>query len=174
MKRFPMFAIFVTIEVLLSMISDVSVGYTVQCSNGNCAVHAASSPLHIFMGPAFLSIIMLIPLRDYQYTDDAVGFMRRVGAVYFDVILLTVCFVAIFALPSLFVESLHLNMFQWEFSRSYVRTSDWVISFWVFGVFLAGFLYMRRSCNKSNRPTFGQYLMGYGVNAGKASRFRYG
>jgi len=173
-KRLPMFSIFVAIVVLLSMISDSGIGYTVQCSNGNCAVHAASSPLLILMGPAFLSIIMLIPLRDYSYTDDSVGLMRRVGALYFDLILLFVCFGAILALPSLIAESLHSNTFQWNFYRNYVRTSDWVISYLVIGIFLAGFFYMRRSFNKLNRPTFGQYLMGYGVNGGKASRFKYG
>ncbi|MBK7897247.1 MAG: hypothetical protein IPJ90_20645 [Anaerolineaceae bacterium] len=173
MKRLTMAIVVILGLVVISPIAYQTIGFFVRCVNDACTVEASTSLLAIGLGALFFLAIHLVPRQPFQNTANLVPFSRLAGAFILDLYIFFVSFSALRMLLPLIAESFYTGSFQWEFTRNFIRPTDTIINLVGSLLFLALFLYLRYRTNQRQRPTVGQYLMGYAAADGRSRLFEY-
>jgi hypothetical protein len=155
---------------LMAFVTPESSGFQIVCRNDQCKALAQGSLPGIFYGLAFGLLVLLSPRK--EICPDAikpVGVLRRLGALFVNMFVILTALTNLTVLPVLLAEAMHTGLFQWSFYREFSRSTDWFVGggsvLFIFGLI---FYYYYKSL-VINRPTFGQYVMGYQiVNNGDA------
>lgn len=164
MKRLPTFLFIIFCAALLKYLIPAGSGFSVKCVNDQCQTVAASSLQSIAFGLVFLLLILFFPRKEMiMDSEKKMGFLRRLGAIYVDLFVLSIAISGVLTLPLLIIEYHHTGEFKWSFYREYTRATDWYIGtvmvFFTFGVW--GYYHYRSLM--LDRPTIGQYVLGYKI-----------
>ena len=172
MKRLPLSILLFAALFLISHFAGGAVGASEMCSETGSVAGASSSLLSVVLGITAFATLLLIPRKPYALGSLPSGFWRMLGALFFDGFLATVGFSALLAMPMLLAEQSYTGQFHWSFARSYLRPTDWPLGLLaVAGSFMVIFV-MRIRAFLVQKPSFGQYLMGFVVlTEGEAPTF---
>lgn len=165
MKRLPFFLILGGIIVLMSYAAPQGSGFSNECVDNQCRFVAATSLKALIFGPFLGVMIFFIPKKKIiPDASRAVGIFRRLGAIYINMFVVMLPVISALVVPMLLIEALYTGEFRWSFYREYSRNTDVLVSgLSVLIVFGLMFFYYYRAL-KIERPTIGQFLMGYYID----------
>lgn len=133
-----------------------------SCTNGQCFVAVASSwkalPSGLLL--TLLSLFWPRPITKKR-SDKSVGILRRFGAFFIDLMVVTAALGPLLAAALVFVEARETGSFAWSFSRNYTRPSDWLLI--VPGILLiqASLVLYFFGHLLRERQTIGRYIFGF-------------
>ncbi len=164
MNRLAVFAVVLGTMVFSSWGADGSVGASSNCEDARCVVSASSSPISILLSVALTLFVLTYPQRTGAPDEiRVVGVWRRLGAFFLDFASVVLVVSSLAAVPVLIAEANFTGDFQWSFVRDFARPTDTAYFLpAALGVFLLLFLYFYLHA-RVNRPTIGQYVLGYRV-----------
>lgn len=137
--------------------------FAMHCVDRNCEVMASSSAVSAVLGVVLLVALLSIPRRAFELTGEAVGCWRMIAALFIDMMLVTLGLASVLALPMLLAEASYSGHFEWSFRRKELRPSDAPLAIGGTTVLLLALIVLRMHALWRQRPSFGQYLMGYAV-----------
>lgn len=170
MKRLPIVLIMGGALFLMGYLMPEGAGFRIESSNNQYQAMAQGSLPGIFYGLAFGLLVFVLPRKEIiANAIKPVGVLRRLGAIYVNMFVILFILINLTVLPILLVEAMHTGEFQWSFYREFSRGTDGLVGggsvLFIFGLI---FYYYYKSL-VNNRPTIGQYVMGYQiVNNGDA------
>ena len=151
--------------LILLMMAAGSSSATSPCVNGRCMVEVSTSPQALPCGIAIAFLALFWPRSGTKKgTEHPVVILRRIGAFFFDFMVVLYALTPLLNMAMLAVEAEATGSFAWSFSRDYSRPSDAQLMFP--GIFLIQFLlilyfYLHMALN---HQTIGKYIFGYTID----------
>jgi len=133
-----------------------------------------SSPLSIFF--ALLCGFAAIFFPRIERTDvprRPVGHWRRYAAVNIDFLVIIALLISLYLLPILAIEYFATGEWKWSYKREKAEFRDLISGIGFLGLYFGLYYYFYKHA-ALNRPTPGQYIMGYRIIPNGGDEPRYG